>query len=138
MHEFHRVFERDDVAGLGFVDLVKDGGERRGFAGAGRAGDEDQAGFFLRQFLEDFRQAQLFQRRNLRGQLAQDGGKISALRKDVDAETRPVGERVSRVAGTVLQKVFDELQIVADDVQGDCLHLERREFLDWRIELDGF
>ena len=47
MDKFHRVFQGDDVDGLGFVDLVEHGGQGGGFAGAGRAGDEDEAGFFL-------------------------------------------------------------------------------------------
>ena len=50
MDVFHRVFQRDDVDGLGAVDFVENGGQRGGFAGTGRAGDQHQAGFFLAGF----------------------------------------------------------------------------------------
>ncbi len=40
---FDRVFDGDDVLGFFVVDFVDEGGESSGFAGAGRAGDEDQA-----------------------------------------------------------------------------------------------
>ena len=49
MDELDRVFQRDDVDGLGLVDLVQHRGQRRGFAGAGGAGDEHQAGFLARE-----------------------------------------------------------------------------------------
>ena len=119
MDVFHRVFQRDDVDGLGAVDLVEDGGQGGGFAGTGRAGDEHQAGLFLGDLLEDVRELQLFQRRNVGVQLAADDGIIAALREDVDAEAGLVRKRVGRVAGTVAQQIFDVPEIVADDIQGD-------------------
>ena len=70
MNKFDRVFQRDDVNGLGVVDLVEDGGQRGGFAGAGRAGDQHQAGFFARNLLDDLREVQRFQRRDDGVQLA--------------------------------------------------------------------
>ena len=48
MHELDGVFQRDDVAGQLFVELVEQRGQRRRLAGAGRAGDEDEARFFRR------------------------------------------------------------------------------------------
>ena len=50
MNIFHRVFQRDDVDRLGLVDFVQNRRQRGGFAGAGRAGDQHQAGFFTREF----------------------------------------------------------------------------------------
>jgi hypothetical protein len=40
---FDGVFDGDDVIVVLLVDLVYEGGERGGFARAGRAGDEDDA-----------------------------------------------------------------------------------------------
>ena len=40
--KFHRVFDGDDVVN-GVVQLVERGVKRRGFAGTGRAGDENQS-----------------------------------------------------------------------------------------------
>ena len=58
MHELNRVFQGDDVDRLRLVDLIEQRGQRRRLAAAGRAGDEDQPGFFLRDFLENRREAQ--------------------------------------------------------------------------------
>ena len=46
MHEFDRVFQRDDVDGPGVVDLVQNCSQGGGFAGAGGAGDQHQARSF--------------------------------------------------------------------------------------------
>ena len=56
MHEFDRVLQRDDVDRLGLVDLVQHRGQRGGLAGAGRAGDQHQPGFFARHLAEDLRE----------------------------------------------------------------------------------
>jgi hypothetical protein len=87
MDIFNRVFQRDNVDGLGCVDFVQNGGQRGGFAGAGGAGDKHQAGFFLGDLLENFRELQLVQRGDDGVQLAADDGIISALGKNIDAET---------------------------------------------------
>jgi hypothetical protein len=42
VHEFDRVFDRDDVAGGGGVNLVDQRRQGGGFTAAGRAGDHDQ------------------------------------------------------------------------------------------------
>ena len=57
MHEFDRIFQRDDMHRLRFVDLIEQRGERRRLAAAGRAGDEDKPGFFLRDLFKDGREA---------------------------------------------------------------------------------
>ena len=56
MHEFNRIFQRDDVNGLGLVDLIENGRESGGLAAAGGAGHQNQAGLFLGDFLENGRQ----------------------------------------------------------------------------------
>ena len=56
MHEFDRIFQRDDVHRLRFVDLIEKGRERRRLAAAGRAGDQNQARFFLRDLFENGRE----------------------------------------------------------------------------------
>ena len=53
MNELDRIFESDDVDRLGLVDLVQNRGQRRRLAAAGRAGHENQAGFFLRDLVEE-------------------------------------------------------------------------------------
>ena len=48
MDELDRIFDGDDVAFEGVVEIIHHRGERRGFAGAGRAGHKDQALFLDR------------------------------------------------------------------------------------------
>src|SRR5205085_2567129 len=86
VYKFHRIFQRDDVDGLGVVDLVQNRGEGGGFAGTGGARDQDEAGFFPWDLLDDFRKSQPFQRRNFSVQFAANYRVIAALRKDADAE----------------------------------------------------
>ena len=43
VHEFDGIFDREDVVRLGLVDAVENGGQRRGLARAGRAGDQHDA-----------------------------------------------------------------------------------------------
>ena len=64
---FDRVLQRDDVAGEVVVDPVQAGGDGGGLAGAGRAGDENQAVAALHPGLEQFgRQAELARGRGCR------------------------------------------------------------------------
>ena len=48
VNELDRVFDRDDVAFKGIVEIVDHGGQGRRFAGTGRAGHENQVPFLYR------------------------------------------------------------------------------------------
>src|SRR5674476_1304094 len=134
VQKFHRVFQRHDVRGLAVVDFIQNCRQRGGFAGAGRAGDENQPGFFARKLLQNVRELEFFQSGNLRAQLAADGGIISALRKNIHAETRLVIQRVRSIARTVPDQIFNLPEIVADDVERDNFALERCQFFNGRIK----
>src|SRR5205807_10134393 len=58
MYILDRIFQGDDVNGLRFVDLVQNGGQRGRLAAAGRARDQNEAGFFLSDLVKNFRQPQ--------------------------------------------------------------------------------
>src|ERR1700704_5620870 len=58
VNEFNRVLERDDVDGLGLIDLVENASQRGRFSAARGAGHQDQSGFFFRHFTEDLREAE--------------------------------------------------------------------------------
>ena len=60
VHEFDRVFERDDVHFLRLVNLVEHRSQGGGFAAAGAAGEEDDPEFFLDHSLENGRQTERF------------------------------------------------------------------------------
>ena len=57
MNELDRVFDGDDVAFEGVVQVIHHRGERCGLAGAGRTGHEDQALFLVAELADDWRAA---------------------------------------------------------------------------------
>ena len=87
-----RVFQRDDVALLVFVDVLDHRGQRAGFAAARRARDEDDAALGFRDLAQLLGEIQLFEGRHLRFHVAHRKAEQSALVKDVDAE--PAQRRV--------------------------------------------
>ena len=62
VHELDRLLDRDDVPGEVGVDVVDQRRQRRGLAGAGRAGDEDEAAAHVAEFLDHRRNAELLER----------------------------------------------------------------------------
>ena len=99
MHELNRIFQRDDVHRLSFVNFVEDRGQSGGFTAAGRAGDEHQSRFFLRDFSENAGKLKCFQRGNGGFEPAQNDRKISVLPENIDAEARLIAQRIAEVAG---------------------------------------
>lgn len=106
VNEFHGVFEGDDVDGLGFVDLVEEGGQGRGFAGSGGPGHEDEAGLLLRHVVEGVRELEVAEGWDLGVEFAEHDRVVAALGEDVDAETGLAGQRVGGVAGAGAQEIF--------------------------------
>jgi hypothetical protein len=53
VHELDRLLHGDDVAARSCVDVVEQGGQGGRLAGAGRTGDEDQAGAHLAELFDD-------------------------------------------------------------------------------------
>src|SRR6185436_766275 len=86
MHEFDGIFDGDDVFGLGGVDEIYDSGKGRRFAGAGWAGNEDDAVLQLDDFLQFFGNVKFLEGRHLGSDDAHDDGVSSALTEDVGAE----------------------------------------------------
>ena len=109
MHELDRVLDREDVAlDLG-VDRVDDGGQRRRFAGAGLAGDENEAARGRRELVQRLRHLQLVERQRLRRDASKHGADAVQMPEHVDAEARDVGDRVREVGGVVLVELLDRL-----------------------------
>src|SRR6266850_3198033 len=63
---------------------------------------------------------------------------MAALRKDVDAESGLLSERIRTIAGTRLQQILGQPAVPVDDVQGDGLGLEGRQLVDRRFDHDGY
>ena len=61
-HELDRVFDREDVQGLTLVEVVEHGGDRRGLARTGNAGEDDHALVKLAQLFDGRRQPEALER----------------------------------------------------------------------------
>ena len=86
MNELDGIFDGDDMAWMDGIAIVDHGGQRRRFAGTGRAHDEHQSAFGHRDIFDDGREFELLDGLNLRLDVAEDESDISPLPEDVDAE----------------------------------------------------
>ncbi len=97
VQDLDRVLDRHDVDRLRLVDVLDHRGERRGLAGAGRAGDQDQAAVLLGELADGVGQAHLLERRPAEAQPAEHHAGRSALVEHVGRGTarRPAPSRRS-------------------------------------------
>src|ERR1700730_5313319 len=58
VNEFDWVLERDNVDGLGLIDLVEDASQSGRLSAAGGSGHQNESGFFFRHFTENLREAE--------------------------------------------------------------------------------
>src|ERR1041385_7966067 len=135
--ELDGIFERHDVDRLHGVDLVDDGGEGGGFAGAGGAGDEDEAGFFPGGLEDDFREVQFRDGGDDGVEFAQDNGVVAALLKDVDTKAGAIAEGGGGIAGAAAQQILGEAFAAAQEVEGHHLGLVGSEPFDVGIDFHG-
>src|ERR1041385_3529371 len=95
--ELDRILDRNDVVAAGAIHIVDHRRERRRFAGAGGAGDEDQPLLELAQSENRRRELELFGGGYLGGYPAEDGAHALPVEKDVAAEPGEPGNLVSEV-----------------------------------------
>ena len=115
---------------LSLVDLVDDGGEGRGLAGAGGAGDEHDAVALVGDLVELGRDAELLDRRHAVGDDAQDDRIGPALREHVDAEARALGQAVREVGGARLDQLVREVALARQQAHRDELGVVRQQPLE--------
>ena len=113
MHKFNRVFDGDDMVASVFVRVIDDGRKRRGFAGAGRPGDDHEAFMQHRKFLENSGQGsanfvKVLERKHLAGNLPEDGCDSIFLREKVRAEP---GHARDFVAEIDVARFFKDLDL---------------------------
>src|SRR5277367_709384 len=150
---FDRVFDGDDVLGAQRIDAVNHGGERRGFAGTGGAGSENQATLLFANRGENARQLELFDGANFCGDDAQNHADVAALLENVDAETAQAGDAVRHVEfGGFLELLLlaighhaeghgehffrRDAWYVAERVQ-DAIHTKVRVIADFQVQVGG-
>jgi len=128
VHELDRVFDRQDVAVLVFVEVIHHRRQRGRLAGTGRPRHQHQAARPHRQLGEDLGRVELFQRQDFRRNRPHHGRGAAFLVEGVDAEARQARDREREVA---LQHFLVLLALaVVHDVIDHAVHvlvLERRQ-----------
>ena len=119
VQDLDRVLDRHDVHGLGLVDVVDHGGERRRLARPGRAGHQDEAAVLVGDRAHGVGQPDLFERGPAEAELPQHHADRAALTEDVDAEPADVGDRVGEVDLAGVVELL--LAVLGDDAVGDRL-----------------
>ena len=98
MHEFHRIFDGNDVIRLGFIDSVQNRRHRGRLAGAGRAGDQHNTVLQIGNVSQLLGQVQFRESRNAFGDDPHYDGVASPLHKYVDSEATLTRQAVGNVA----------------------------------------
>ena len=106
VYKLDRVFDGEDVRGLGFVDVVDHGCQRGGLAGTGRAGYQYQTARGIGDFLENTRCFEVFQREYGAGNGTEYGCRTAVGHKGVHTEAGDVGQFEREVGFEVLLVVF--------------------------------
>ena len=106
VHKLNRVFDSQNMCGLGFVDVVDHRCQRGRFAGAGRAGYQYQPARVVGDFLENTRRAQVFQRQHGTRNGTENGGGAAVGGECVDTETGDVGQLEREVDLQILLEQF--------------------------------
>ncbi len=86
MEKLYRVFDGDDVIGLGFVNPIDDRRQRRTLAAARRPGHQHDSVFQFNDLAQLLRQVEIFKARRPRRNYAHDDRMRAALFEDVDAK----------------------------------------------------
>ena len=106
VNELDRVFERDDVEAARGVQVIDHRRERGRLAGAGGAGDQHHALVVVAEFLDDGRQRQSVDARDVLRDRAKRRAEAGFLAEHVDAETPAVGRHIGEVEVVALAEVF--------------------------------
>src|SRR5579883_1950666 len=134
VNKLDRVFQGDDMDGLGMIDFVKNRGKGGGFAGTGGAGDQHQAGLFTWDLTNDIGELEPFQCGNNRVELAQHDGAIPTLRKDVDTKPGLIRKGIGCVTRAAAQQVDQVPLVVAYQIERHHFGLKRSQLLNRHLQ----
>jgi hypothetical protein len=107
VHVLDRVLDRDDVAAGLLVAIADHRRERRGLARAGAADQDHEAALGQHDLLEDGRQVELLDRRNLALIRRMHAAGLALLHEGVDAEAADAGGAIAKLHSLVESNSFD-------------------------------
>ena len=115
--------------GLGAVNFVEDGREGGGFSAAGRAGDKDEAGFFLGDFADNIGEIEELNGGDFGLRFAHHDGDVPSVSEDVYAVTGLFIDHVRAVTGAGIGQVTEESSFTVDKIESDSFGLKWGEAL---------
>ena len=116
MHKLDRILDGEDVAFFAPVDVIDHGGQRRGFAGSGLAGHQNQAAVDLAHVHHSRRELQFLGGLGAGRNGPEHRAHAVELTHDVDAKTRHAGDGVGEVGAVFFFEALDR-QLRHDFVQ---------------------
>ena len=122
--EFNGVLDGDDVAREVGVNVVDHRGERGRFAGAGGAGDDDEALVEVAEFFQRFGELERVEGKNFCRDLAEDGGLAPVIVKVIAAETGEAGDLVGEIEVLAVEEIgpaFGGTDFFEQGLHGRCV-----------------
>src|SRR5580658_439696 len=119
MEKLDGVLDGNDVAGLFFVDLVHQGGKRRGFPAPGWPGDQHDSRLQQGRLGKLGWQIQCLEIGNLACNHAHDDRAASSLCEYIHAEAGYFRQAVGNITGAFQAQLLDSVGVMADQVSGD-------------------
>ena len=107
VQKLDRIFDRDDVVVVRFVDQIDDRGECRTLTAAGWSSDQHDAVFDIYYLFQLFRQIEIAETRRPHRNHAHDDRVCAALLEDIDAKTRITGNAERQVCRASLFEAFE-------------------------------
>ena len=121
---FDGAFDGEDVARVGGVDFLEQGGERRGFAGTGRAADKNQAMVMVDEFFEIGMEVEFFDSSGERSEQANGKADAASGLENVEAAT-DAGNAFGEIGGAAFEEMLP--LIAAEDATGGIEQRLRRD-----------
>ncbi len=128
VQKLDRIFNRDDVVVVRFVDQIDDGGQRRTLAAAGWSSDQHNPILDIDDLLQLFRQIEVVELRRTHRDHAHDNRVGAALLEDVHAKTCFTRSTERQVGRTSLLETLSGVLLIANDQLGDSRRMGRGEF----------
>ena len=116
VRELNRIFNRDNVVRLIFIDVVDHAGQRRTLSRSGGSGHQKQPARAPTQILTDAWQTEFVHRQQITGNQSQHHGYMPLLLEDRDAEPGSLTKRKTEVGTT------NFLQLILPTIWGNTLH----------------